>query len=823
MNNGKCGKGWESGAGGKCVRSKKKRTLGQAIGGLASKAFPYKDVDKSYKWNAKKGKKLAVAAGIVAVGGGALALANHHRNKSKSAGAESKSGTEKSRRQDARTKVGGKCGKGWTEGPGDKCVRSSSKSSLTYGQRGEGVGGTAKWLAKKTIFGSGDVEYNRRRSLGQGRRGAGLHGLGSGIKGHFQDTLLGGGAPLTPGGMVGGSIYRRSRNVGQGRGKAALKGLAAGMAINVPLAIAATKATEYAMQKQSAQQSRRGDASYGSDGKCGKGWKPGPGGKCIRAKGVGMAGKIGVGLAAAALGGAAYAGFGRSKERGREADAEWDQLVKSSQEQKERISEMGKQNTASPSQSEASNRVSNRDMERKTRKVSPSRSQKLRQVVMRRKGRAVRRTDGLMAGHGSWRNDAAGKPRCKKGKPCGAICIPKDSDCREADLYGHETAKYNQEFMAASLMGWVDKSGQPDTSKLKTMRPADRNMLLKAAQDYMSQNFKYDSADADLPSIKQEIESAHGFGVDEIYRIHTRTDGSLVGIGASGGDFFEFDITQRSVGVIERPDLTAAANERARGALAAEGIAYRGDSAFEYLRGREVRMDAPMANGQCGKGWKPGPGGKCVRGKGMGMAAKIGVGLAGAAALGGAAYAGRKQLSEAYLNVRSGAAGSQAKYEARKAMTMAKRAAGKDARRSAKQGVSAVQGAANQAGREVRRAGVMAKRAAGKTVRQAGNVLGRGISEGTAKKVDQAKYEARKVMVQAKRAAGKDARRSAKQGIAAAQGTVAKVDRTAFATAGRVAGKDARQRVTGNVRQAIARDVREINREVGRQRMAGRK
>ena len=584
----------------------------------------------------------------------------------------------KTRRIDARDKIGGKCGKGWTNGPGDKCVRANSTSSLTYGQRGEGAKGTAKWLAKKAVFGAGDVEYNRRRSLGQGRREAALHGVGSGLKGYLQDTVGGLGVPFTPGGMVGGSIYRRSRNVGQGRGKAALKGLAAGMAINVPLAIAATKATEYAMQQQSAQQSRR--------------------------------------------------------------------------------------------------------------------------------------------------SDAAGKPRCKKGKPCGAICIPKDSDCKEGDLYGHEIARYNQEFMAASLMGWTDKDGQPDTSKLKSMRPADRNMLLKAAQDYMTQNFKYDSADVDTPAIKQEIKAAHGFRVDDIYRVQTRSDGALVGIGVSGGDFFEFDITKRSVGVVERSDLTFSANEQARGVLSASGIDYRGDSAFEYLRGREVRLDAPMqSNGQCGKGWKPGPGGKCVRSKGMGMAGKIGLGLAGAAALGGAAYAGRKQLSEAYLNVRSGAAGSQAKYEARKAATMAKRAAGKDARRAVKQGIAAAQGAANQAGREVRKATVMAKRAAGKTVRQAGNVLGRGISEGTAKKVDQAKYQARKAMVQAKRAAGKDARRSAKQGIAAAQGTVAKVDRTAFATAGRVAGKDARQRVTGNVRQAISRDVREINREVERQKMAGRK
>ena len=596
-------------------------------------------------------------------------------------------------RNDDRSKIGGRCGKGWMEGPTGKCIRSNSKSSLSYGQRGEGVGETAKWLAKKTVFGSGDVEYNRRRSLGQGRRESALHGIGSGLKGHLQDTLLGGGVPLTPGGMVGGSIYRRSRNVGQGRVKAGLKGLAAGMAINVPLAIASTKAAEYLMQRQMAQQSQR--------------------------------------------------------------------------------------------------------------------------------------------------TDAMKKPRCKKGKPCGAICIPKDSDCKEGDLYGHEIARYNQEFMAASLMGWTDKDGQPDTSKLKSMRPADRNMLLKAAQDYMTQNFKYDSAEVDTPAIKQEIEAAHGFRVDDIYRVQTRSDGALVGIGVSGGDFFEFDITNRSVGVVGRSDLTSSANERARGVLSASGIDYRGDSAFEYLRGREVRLDAPMqSNGQCGKGWKPGPGGKCVRGKGMGMAGKIGLGIAGAAALGGAAYAGRKQLSEAYLNVRSGAAGSQAKYEARKAATIAKRAAGKDARRAVKQGVSAVQGAAqqgasmaqgaaNQAGREVRRAGVMARRAAGKDVRSAakraaGDVAAtaRGVG-GQAGKV--ASESARRASVSARRAAGKDARRAAKQGMQSAQGAVQKVKqapRNAVNAVDRAAVREmdeaGMRRVARNFGQSMQRTAREQRRSKSR-------
>lgn len=206
----------------------------------------------------------------------------------------------------------------------------------------------------------------------------------------------------------------------------------------------------------------------------------------------------------------------------------------------------------------------------------------------------------------------------------------------------------------------------------------------------------------------------------------------------------------------------------------------------------------------------------------MGMAAKIGVGLAGAAALGGA-YAGRKQIAEGYLNVRSGAAGSQAKHEMRKASVMARRAAGKDVRKAVKQGAAAVEGATNKVGYEARKATVMAKRAAGKTARQAGNVLGRGITEGTAKKVDQAKYEARKAMVQAKRAAGKDARRQVKQGVAsakgAAQGAVQGLDRAANAQVG-AAG---RKRVKANVTQALNREMRSVDREMRKERMAGRK
>jgi len=170
-------------------------------------------------------------------------------------------------RFDARRKINGQCGKGWTEGPGDKCIRPKGKFDIHYGQKNPGI--DIKHGVKKALFGSGDVEYNRQRSAGASQQQAILAGSLSGTKGWAQDYLLGGGpviplAKYLPGGKIGGAIYRRSRDAGQGRVRAGAKGLAAGMAVNVPLAIAATKGIEklreYAAQQNAQQQNAQQQA-----------------------------------------------------------------------------------------------------------------------------------------------------------------------------------------------------------------------------------------------------------------------------------------------------------------------------------------------------------------------------------------------------------------------------------------------------------------------------------------------------------------------------------------------------------------------------------
>jgi hypothetical protein len=195
------------------------------------------------KRNALKGKVIARVTPEMQSSGEdrryAKAQAKIHKNAMKSIKQSHLEAARRSLRGDSspllredgpRTKVGGRCGKGWQDGPGGKCVRAE-RSGLTYGQRGKGIGGTAKWAGKNILLGSGDVEYNRRRSLGQGRGKAALHGALSGSKGGIQNLALGGPA--------GGSVYRRSRNVGQGRLRSGAKGLATNLAVNTAIGAAA--------------------------------------------------------------------------------------------------------------------------------------------------------------------------------------------------------------------------------------------------------------------------------------------------------------------------------------------------------------------------------------------------------------------------------------------------------------------------------------------------------------------------------------------------------------------------------------------------------
>ena len=164
-------------------------------------------------------------------------------------------------RFDARRKINGQCGKGWTEGPGDKCIRPKGNFDIHYGQKNPGI--DIKHGVKKLLFGSGDVEYNRQRSAGVSQQQAILAGSLSGTKGWAQNYLMGGGpviplAKYLPGGKIGGAVYRRSRDAGQGRVRAGAKGLAAGLSINVPLAIAATKGLEKLREYASQQASQQG-------------------------------------------------------------------------------------------------------------------------------------------------------------------------------------------------------------------------------------------------------------------------------------------------------------------------------------------------------------------------------------------------------------------------------------------------------------------------------------------------------------------------------------------------------------------------------------
>ena len=166
-------------------------------------------------------------------------------------------------RFDARRKINGQCSKGWTEGPGDKCIRPKGKFDLNYGQKEPGIRGAVRHFAKKAIFGSGDVEYNRQRSAGASRSQAFGAGALEGLKGGLQDQIMGGGGlvpfgNVLPGGKIGGAVYRRSRDAGQSRIRAGAKGLAAGLSVNVPLSIAATKGLEKLREYASQQASQQG-------------------------------------------------------------------------------------------------------------------------------------------------------------------------------------------------------------------------------------------------------------------------------------------------------------------------------------------------------------------------------------------------------------------------------------------------------------------------------------------------------------------------------------------------------------------------------------
>lgn len=240
---GKCGPGWKPGPGGKCVRTKrsiaKKVAIGagllvagaagnKAYGDMASKrAARQEKADRIAKkveqraYDKKFSSRMEKDFNPNAADAWGQSAGYRAREKfERRSGVKTKQDSAIERFDGPRDKVDGKCGDGWKPGPGGKCIRSQ-KSGLGYGQVGKGAKGKAKWAAKRLLMASGDVEYNRRRSLGQDRKTAALHGFGSGLKSIVE----------TAGTLGGGAIYRRSRDAGQSRGRALAKGLATGVGI----------------------------------------------------------------------------------------------------------------------------------------------------------------------------------------------------------------------------------------------------------------------------------------------------------------------------------------------------------------------------------------------------------------------------------------------------------------------------------------------------------------------------------------------------------------------------------------------------------------
>jgi hypothetical protein len=175
--------------------------------------------------------------------------------------------------------------------------------------------------------------------------------------------------------------------------------------------------------------------------------------------------------------------------------------------------------------------------------------------------------------------------------------------------------------LAAGVAGGIEyqkHSGRMSTRKAKAERIAqkiEQRAYDKSFDDRMSKDFspkvanfqgrksamearkkferrakvKKDSL-MDYQEIAGIIAQSQGFRVDSIHEVEDFGD-TIAGFGSSGGEFFQFEINANSTGILPRPDLTAAVNERSRGILAASGISYRGDSAYDFLRGMESRED----------------------------------------------------------------------------------------------------------------------------------------------------------------------------------------------------------------------------------------
>ena len=164
-----------------------------------------------------------------------------------------------------------------------------------------------------------------------------------------------------------------------------------------------------------------------------------------------------------------------------------------------------------------------------------------------------------------------------------------------------------------------------------------------------------------------EQEYRETFDADiELLELLVHTDGETGTFYTPSGEFYNFAYVRdfNEYIALEDEEATGFFEEFAQGALASQGIpaeAFRDDAAGFYLGTLATRSD--MVGGKCGRGWQPGPGGKCIRGKGggklkqggLGRKAAIAGGLAaGAAALGGAALLGGTKAGRAAVGKAQG-------------------------------------------------------------------------------------------------------------------------------------------------------------------------
>ena len=551
------------------------------------------------------------------------------------------------------------------------------------------------------------------------------------------------------------------------------------------------------------------------NGKCGKGWEPGPGGKCVRSKGGRIGKRMLLSLAgagaAATLGGTAVA-----KVQG--VYDERNQLRKENKQQEEGIGRLQREKTdlqfaKATAESRATgyegmNRVKDyqiqdrestirsrdaaiRDLEAKIKSAeqenkaqSEQFASELRKAKAKRARVRARSTDRTDLGKQQrWRRRMKAEREAgirdlavKEGKARMSLLDRYQSLRRKGMSHGEVRRATESEYQQTAKIIKEREDLEKKTRVSLPRRGGRTSVKFVGGSSRFAKPYVGDSmfSQEDFDFISQEVAASHGISVDDIYRLEERRDG-VSGVASSGGDFFEFDITSRAVAITERQDLSASANERARGALASQGLIYRGDSAFEYLRGIETRLDAPRFGGKCGKGWEPGPGGKCVRSKGrLGTAGKIGLGVAGAAAIGGLAYANRDRIANSQVGQQARQMAGQAKQKAGAAFNRAANSKyGQKAQQIAGKVQSKAQSTFDQVvnsdiGKKAQSAYGKARGEAGKMKRNVEAGIGRVANSKYGRKaqqvVGQVEGQARSAYRQARGAAGQ-AKRNAEAGV----------------------------------------------------------